>query len=143
MAVDFYKAFVNFIILGLLIFGILAFAIFTQSDNDVSDKLIDDNLINNTFENLGNELGTIRDDAQAQKTLFESENPTIGFGTILLFSIVSAGKVFNSMMIGVFNLLIKLPVTVLGLDPIVTSVLSAILLLTIIIGLWIVYKLGG
>ena len=47
------------------------------------------------------------------------------------------------MIIGTFNTIIKLPVVFLGIDPIIVSILSTMLILTIIIGLWVVYKLGG
>ncbi len=139
----FEKTFMNFMFIGLLIIGSLAFIIIVQNDNSVSDKFIDNEIINETYEGLSEDLEGLRSQSQAQKTLFESENPTAGFGTILLFSIVSAGKVFNGMIIGIFNTLIKLPVVFLGLDPIITSVLSAMLILGIILGLWAIYKLGG
>ncbi len=139
----FYDLFINFMLIGLVIVGALAFGILFQEDNDVSEKFIDNSLMNETYESLRTDLGGLRDESQAQKTLFESENPTSGFGTILLFSIVSSGKVFNGMIIGVFNTIIKLPAVILGVDPIVLSVIATMLILTIIIGLWIVYKLGG
>ena len=104
---------------------------------------MENSLMNDTYGKLRTDLGGLRDKSQAQKTLFESENPTSGFGTILLFSIVSTGKVFNGMIIGTFNTLIKLPIVFLGLDPIIVSIISTMLILTIIIGLWVVYKLGG
>lgn len=139
----FYDFFINWMFVGLLIVSLLSFGVFYQEDNNAEDKFIEDSLMNETYTNLRTDLGELRDKSQAQKTLFESENPTSGFGTILLFSIVSTGKVFNSMIIGVFNTLIKLPTVVLGLDPIILSVIGTMLILTIIIGLWIVYKLGG
>ncbi len=140
---QFEKTFMNFMIIGLLIVGLLAFIIILQNDNSISDKFIDNEIINETYAGLSEDLEGLRGQSQAQKTLFESENPTAGFGTILLFSIVSAGKVFNGMIISLFNTLIKLPVVFLGLDPVIVSVLSAMLILGIILGLWAVYKLGG
>lgn len=140
---QFEKLFMSFMIVGLLIIGSLAFIITIQSDNSVSDKFIDNELINETYSGLSEDLVGLRDQSQAQKTLFESENPTSGFGTILLFSIVSSGKVFNGMIIGIFNTIIKLPVAFLGLDPIIISVLSTLLILGIILGAWAIYKLGG
>ena len=139
----FYDFFMNWMFVGLVIVSLLSFGVFYQEDNSADNKFIDDSLMNETYNTLKTDLGALRDKSQAQKTLFESENPTSGFGTILLFSIVSTGKVFNSMIIGVFNTLIKLPTVVLGVDPIVLSVIGTMLILTIIIGLWIVYKLGG
>lgn len=141
--VKFYELFVSFLILALLIVSLMAFSILMQEDNDVSEQFIENPVINDTYSNLRSDLISFKDESQTQKALFESENPTAGFGTILLFSIVSAGKVFNGMIIALFNSLIKLPVVILGLDPVVVSVLSAILILSIIIGLWIIYKLGG
>ena len=140
--VKFLDLFTNFMMVGMVILSMFAFVIFFQEDNNIDNSLDENALMNDTFNSLRSNLGGLRESSQAQKTLFESENPTSGFGTILLFSIVSAGKVFNGMIIGIFNILIKLPVIVLGLDPAIVSALSAILILTIIIGLWIVYKLG-
>lgn len=139
----FYDLFSNFMLVGLVVLSMFAFTIFFQEDNNVEDPIMDNSLMNSTYNTLRQDLGGLRDQSQAQKTLFESENPTSGFGTILLFSIVSTGKVFNGMVIGVFNTLIKLPVVILGVDPVIVSVLSTLLILTIIIGLWVVYKLGG
>lgn len=139
----FYDLFINFMLVGLVVLSMFAFAVVFQEDNNVDEQFIENFLMNETYNNLKTDLGNLRDESQAQKTLFESENPTGGFGTILLFSIVSTGKVFNGMMIGTFNTLIKLPVVILGIDPIIVSVLSTMLILSIIIGLWIIYKLGG
>lgn len=139
----FYDLFVNFMLVGLVILSLFAFGSFFQSDNNIDNQFMENSLMNDTYGSLREDLGGLRDQSQAQKTLFESENPTSGFGTILLFSIVSTGKVFNGMVVGVFNTLIKLPVVFLGLDSVIVSVISTILILTIIIGLWIIYKLGG
>lgn len=139
----FLDLFQNFLIIGLVVLSMFTFTAFFQSENNIDNKFIENSLMNETFNSLKTNLTSGRDISQDQKNLFESENPTGGFGTILLFSIVSAGKVFNGMVVGVFNIIIKLPVVVLGLDPIVASVLSTLLIITIIIGLWVVYKLGG
>lgn len=139
----FYDLFVNFMLVGLVILSLFSFGVFFQEENNLDEQFIENSLMNETYSNLRTQLGELRDESQAQKTLFESENPTSGFGTILLFSIVSSGKVFNGMVVGVFNTIIKLPTVFLGIDPVVLSVLSAILILAIIIGLWRLYKLGG
>lgn len=140
---SFQELFSNFMLIGLVVLSMFAFGVFFQQENSVDTPFIENTLMNNTYHSLYTNLNSLRDESQAQKTLFESENPTGGFGTILLFSIVSSGKVFNGMVVGIFNTLIKLPVVILGIDPVIVSVLSTLLILTIIIGLWIVYKLGG
>lgn len=139
----FYEMFISFMLIGLVVVAMLGFGSLVQDQNNVDSPFMDNTLMNNSYGNLSNSLQGFRTTAQTQKDLFESENPTSGFGTILLFSIVSSGKVFNGMIVGVFNTLIKLPVVFLGLDPLIVSVLTTMLILSIIIGLWIVYKLGG
>ena len=139
----FLELFSSWMLVGLVVISLLSFGFFYQEDNEAENKFMEDSLMNETYNSLRENLGGLRDESQAQKTLFESENPTSGFGTILLFSIVSSGKVFNSMIIAVFNTTIKLPLVILGIDPIVLSVVSAMLLLAIILYLWATYKLGG
>lgn len=140
---QFESLFNKIIISGLVIFCLIFFIATIQTDNDAAEKFLDDPVINSTYGSLASDLGTLGEESQTQKTLFESENPTAGFGTILLFSIVSAGKVFNGMIIGIFNTIIKLPVVFLGVDNTIISVLASLLILGIIIGLWAIYKLGG
>lgn len=138
-----YGLFIKFMFIAIVMFSIFGLIVSTQNDNDVAIKLTDNTLMNVTIGNLTEDLGALRDKSQEQKTLFEDENPTSGFGTILLFSIVSVGKTFNSMIVGIFNVLITLPVSFLGLDPAIIGIITALLLLTIILGAWRVYKLGG
>lgn len=139
----FYDTFVKFMFVGLMIISIFAFIVSFQNENNAGNKIMDNEVMNDTYFSLDEDLTSFQDQSQTQKTLFESETPTGGFGTILLFSILSVGKVFNGMIVGIFNTLIKLPVVFLGLDIVVVSILSTLIIITILLGLWTVYKLGG
>lgn len=141
--VKFENLFVNYALAGLLVLSIFFFSITLQIDNNADEILTENTLINDSFGQLQTDLGGMRDSAQTQKELFEEEKPTTGFGSLILFSIVSSGKVFTGMTIGTFNVLIKLPMVLFGVDPIISSVLSTILIMVIILGLWYLYKLGG
>ncbi len=141
--VTFYKLFTSFLMIALLVFGILSFGIQFQSENNVEDPFVENQLINETYGTLQTDLNSYGSESQLQKSLFESDEPLAGFGSILLFSILSAGKVFNGMVVGTFNTLIKLPIVILGVDPVIVSVLGTLLIFSIIMGLWILYKLGG
>jgi len=141
--VTFYKLFTSFLMIALIVFGILSFGIQFQSENNVEDPFVENQLINETYGTLQTDLNSYGSESQLQKSLFESDEPLAGFGSILLFSILSAGKVFNGMVVGTFNTLIKLPIVILGVDPVIVSVLGTLLIFSIIMGLWILYKLGG
>lgn len=139
----FEELFINFTLAGLLVLSILFFSLTLQQDNNAEELITDSMLLNESFGKLQGDLGSMRDKAQTQRELFEEEKPTTGFGTLILFSIVSSGKVFTGMTFGIFNVLIKLPMVLFGVDPIISSVLSTILIVVFILGLWILYKLGG
>ena len=139
----FESLFVNYALGGLLVLGILFFSLTLQQDNNAEELITDNTLLNESFGNLQDDLGGMRNKAQTQRELFEEEKPTTGFGSLILFSIVSSGKVFTGMTFGIFNILIKLPMILFGANPIISSVLSTILIVVFILGLWVLYKLGG
>ena len=141
--VSFYNLFVNFMMIGLVIFSIFSFIVVTQDKNESSEKFLDNALIVANYQSLNTSLENLGNDSNSAKSVFESENPTAGFGSIILLSIVSSGKVFNAMFVGIFNTLIKLPVAFLGFNPILVSIFATLMGFTIILGLWIIYKLGG
>lgn len=140
---SFSKLSFNFMLIGLIVFSLFSFVIQFQSENNSPLEITDNVLVNDTFGDLKTRLTAVGDESQDVNKVFESDNPLEGFGSILLFSIVNAGRTFNSMIIGVFNIIIRLPVSILGIDPIITSILVTMLAITFIIGLWAVYKLGG
>ena len=140
---NFLEFFMKYMLVGLVILSTFSFIVLFQAENEVTDQFGDNSFINSTFNDLKTNLGGLQADTQVQKDLFETEDPKLGFGSLILKSIVSSGKTFNSMIVGVLNILFILPVVFLGLDPIVVSVLMTVLGIIIIFGLWAVYKLGG
>ncbi len=141
--VKFESLFINFALAALLIVGLFSFGIALQRDNSADDKIVDIPILNNTHNSLKSGLIGNQPKSQNQMEIFESEEPKTGYGSLLFFSIVSSGKTFTGIIIGSFNLLIKLPMIIFGLDPVIVAVLSTIIIISFILGLWILYKLGG
>lgn len=140
---DFMKIFISFMLLGIILFGIFSFTATIQDQNAVERKVEDNSLINNTFNDFNANVSTLRDRSAELKKTFESENPTTGFGSILFLSIVSVGKSVTNMIMGIFNTITVLPGSVLGVDPVILGILTTILVISLIIGIWIIYKLGS
>jgi ABC-type uncharacterized transport system fused permease/ATPase subunit len=139
----FKNLFITFALFGLLVYSLLSFIIIIQDDNNAESKLTDNPLINKSFYQLESNLSTAEAKANQQKTNFEEESPTISFGSLVFNTITSIGKVFSGMILGVYNVLIKLPISLLGVSPVIAGIISTILVILIILGLWEVYKLGG
>ena len=140
---SFLDLFLKFMFIGVIVLSLFSFIVLFQSENRVSNQFADNALINSTFSNLTLKLQGLESETQTQKDLFETEDPKLGFGSLILKSIVSSGKTFNSMIVGVLNIIIILPVVFLGLDKTIVVIIMTVLGILIIFGLWSAYKLGG
>ena len=137
---DFRKTFINFSMLGLVIFGMFSFIIIFQYDNNSSERLSDNEIINDTYNNLYIELGEAQNVGNEQNTIFGETNPTQSYGEVEINSVVNPTKAFKSIILGVYNVLIKLPAQIFGVSEIVGGIISAILIILLIIGIWAIWK---
>jgi len=128
---------------GLIIFAFISFALILQQDNDAEEYLTDDPIINKSFGKLETDLSAFENNASGQRSVFEKENPTITFGSLIFYSIISAGKVFTSFLIGIYNIIIVIPASILGVNSVVFSVLGGLTITIIILALWYLYKIGS
>lgn len=141
--ISFRQVFTIFSLIGLFVFATLSFAITLQEDNSVTDTILNNSQINRTFERLQSNLTSVGNETQQQRQNFESEIPERGFGSLLIFSIVSVGQKFTATIIGTYNILIVLPASIIGVPTEVIGVLGSILLVTLILLAWRVYRVGS
>lgn len=140
---DFKALITNIMIAALLVVGLFSFAITTQNDNHAVDPISNNKVFNESFSSLISSLDSSTSQAQDKYDVFNSESPTLGFGSIVLYGIVSVGKTFSSIIFGTFGAIIKFPLVVLGIPPTVYNTILVILIISVIIGVWLLYKLGG
>lgn len=126
------ETFITFSLVGLLVLSMLSFVSIGQSENRLNQSILDNSIINRTLSNLDANLSSFSGEAQTQKDAFDADEPKEGFGTLLIFGIVSAGRKFISLITLVYNTIIVLPAQILGIPEVVTSVMSGILLFTLI-----------
>lgn len=141
--VSFQELFGNFLWLGLFILAGFTFIIFVQDANNAAQPILENPLFNESFEDLTSTLSGLEDTSGIQYSQFIGEEPKVGFGSIVLFGIVSAGKTFGNVIIGMFTILIKLPLVVIGIPQTLFSVIITWIIISLIIGAWVLYKLGG
>lgn len=141
--VKFMDIFGNFLFLALFISAGLALIVVTQSDNNAVQPLSDNVLFNDASGNMSSTLNSLEDTSGLQYDQFTGEQPKTGFGSIVLFGIVSAGKTFGTVVIGTFTVIIKLPLIVLGLPETLISAIITWVIIALIVSTWLLYKLGG
>ncbi|KKL19287.1 hypothetical protein LCGC14_2466970 [marine sediment metagenome] len=143
MVTSFREVFITFALIGVFVFAGISFIVTTQRDNGVTNTILDNDVINRTYSNLETDLGGLSSNASTQKESFESEIPERGFGSLLIFAIVGIGRKFTGMIIGIYNIIIVLPASLLGIPSIVISVMTAILLVSLVLLAWRVYRVGS
>lgn len=138
---DFKKLFTNIVVSALLVFCIISFIIIVQTDNNASEKITDNELINSSYSHLSGNLTSTQPTSQASLSTFGTSPPSERqLGELDVTSVVGPTKLFRGMSIGTYNVLIRLPMVLLGVSPIVASVISSIVILLFIIGVWAVLK---
>jgi hypothetical protein len=137
---EFKKIFLNFALLGLIVFGMMSFIIIFQFDNNSNERITDNQIINKTYNDLYANLSSSQTTAQQQNSIFGDVTPTESYGEVQIDSVVSPTKAFKSIILGIYNILIKLPSQILGVSPIVSAIISAILIMFLIIGIWAIWK---
>lgn len=140
---NFYNMFMSFALIGLVVTSLLAFGISFQQENEAPSQFAENTLINGSFNEFRNNLIGDGTTSKELRESFEEDRGVLSFGALLLLSVINAGKTFGGMVSAVFNILIELPVVIFGIDPVIVAVLSTMLIISIIIGLWIMYKVGG
>lgn len=140
---SFQDTFYSFMLLGLLVLALLSSSFIIQEDNDAPQPLASNPLFNQTATSLNESISSAEASGQIQQGIFSEEKPREGFGSIVLFGVVSAGKTFTNVTYDILGLTFRIPMVVLGINSEIVSAFISILVITIIIGLWIVYKLGG
>ncbi len=141
--VKFNSLFGKFIISALIILPLMTLIVQLQVDNESGQDIRDNNVFNQTFGDLVDVIDNATSDAGEQYDVFNQELPKPGFGSIILFGIVSFGKTFSNVIFGFFFAIIKLPLIILGIPESIYNLLIMFLTVTVVIAGWLLYKLGG
>ncbi len=129
----------GFLLLGLFALAIFTF-IFTLEDNNTKIANLDTAGIDITA--LEARLNSSTGEANDYMESFSKDSPVENFFNIIFFSIIGVGKLVINSIIITFNIILGGISTILGIPPIVTSVISAIVIISLIFAAWKVYNTG-
>jgi len=136
---------ISILLVGLFIFAIMNFGIFLALSNN-SGTILENEAINKTFNELTTELEEVQSKAEAQKKSFFADIPVIGELTVILGTIVFVGKGMVEVTGGLFSLIAELIAITLGIGDTaakaVLGVFSAIMVFSLVLLAWSVYRSG-
>ena len=136
------ESMITFGIVGLFIVAFLTFAFTIEQDNGVVNGLSNNSILNKSVVNLTGTFSSLESKANSENEGQDVESPLESSGSLVFFSIISAGKTIKSIIIGVFNAIIIIPASILGISSIVTGLFGSILILTLVLLAWRLYKAG-
>lgn len=140
MARGFQDYIVFFLLAGLFLIAIYSFASGVAVNYDQDPELIDDELINLT--QLESRLNQTRADAETWQDKFTSDNFFVALGSIVLFSLWGIFQLIWSVITSFSSIFLDGMNNVLGVPPLVTGVISAIIIIGLIFAVWKSIKTG-
>jgi hypothetical protein len=130
----------NFLLAGLFIIAMITFAVMLGNNYGQDEALMKSEQID--FSKLENQINQTSTDAQKWGEAFKSDNLFVATGTLVLFSIWGIGKLIWGSVTTFSTIFLDGASSVLGVSPIVTGVVTAILIISLIFALWKVIKAG-
>lgn len=130
------------LLVALFAVALISFAIQTGYDNNSVNNILNDPTINSTYTSLNNSLNSYQALAEAQRNASVSENPIIGYGTLILYTVVTIPQKFTSIVVNLYNLVLSFLSINLGIPPIASTVIIVIVIITVIFGLFRIWRLG-
>ena len=130
----------NFLLAGLFIIAMITFAVMLGNNYGQDEALMKSDQID--FSKLENQINQTSTDAQKWGEAFKSDNLFVATGTLVLFSIWGIGKLIWGSVTTFSTIFLDGASSVLGVSPIVTGVVTAILIISLIFALWKVIKAG-
>lgn len=141
--VSFRETFITFSIISLFVFALISFVDIFQQENNDSNSILENEKINSTFVSLRGNISTGQVSVNTSEFAFNEDVPTPGFGSLIVFAIVGVTQGFMSIITTTFNLIIVLPITTLGVPGKIANILGSILIVSLILLAWRVYRVGS
>ena len=138
---DLKQIYITIGLLGVLLLGILTFIVTTQTENNVAVPITNNSRINEAYSDLNETLYETQLESQEASNVFGNTTPTQRqLGELEVNSIVATTRIAKSIVTGLWDIFIKLPQVILGVSPVVAALISSIITILLIIGVWAIWK---
>lgn len=145
MALGFKSLVIAMILAGLFTFAMFTFAV-NISVSHGSGTILENELVNRTFGHIESNLSEVQSQAETQRTSFLGEIPVIGEASVILQTIVGVTGSMMGIFRAVLSLLGEVLVVTFGLEQtsaeVIVGVFVGILLLSLVLLAWSVYRSG-
>jgi hypothetical protein len=131
---------IAFLLVGLFIVAMIGFGGKLAQNYGHNETLIKDE--NFDFGKIESRVLETSKQAEGWGETFRSDNPLLALGGLVLFSIWGIGQLIWGSVTGTFSIMTDGATAVFGIPPIVTGVLTAILIISLIFALYKLLRAG-
>lgn len=132
---------VSSLLVGLCILSFMFWSYQISQDNSARN-IMGESSLNKSFVSLLSKMNQTQRTAQAQLNATSSENPIVAYGSLILFSITTAVRIFTGTVTGIYDTFATLISETLGINYIIIGVFNAIILIILILLGWRLYRSG-
>jgi len=139
------KIFIGIALTMLIAFAMISFGHQLTEDNYSNASILNDPVISKMNSSIQTNLSSYQSVVQSQRESVEDEGKDIksGFGTLVIFSIIAAGRIFTGMVVGGFGIIMGLfSDSRIGVPPMFIGVFTAIMIVSLVLAGWRLYKAG-
>ena len=140
MSSDFQSYPINFLLAGLFVIALISFGIAMAHNYGQSEALMQNDKID--FSGLERQVNSTSNDANKWAETFKSDNLFVVAGGIVLYSIWGVAKLVWGSVTAMLTIFTSGAEGLLGIPPIATGVLTAIIIIGLIFAIWKLIKQG-
>lgn len=131
---------INFLVIGLFLVALVSFAVGIASNYGKDESYMVDEKLG--YSNILGNLSSTSQQAKSWESVFTGENIFESAGELVLKSIWGVMTLLWGAGFGLFNVLVQGAYNLLGVPILVTSVLMAIIIISLIFSAWSVIRKG-
>ena len=133
---------INGLLVALFLVAIISFGAQLAVENGADSTILQDPNINRTFNSIDGNLTSFQGVVEGQSKAQDETKP-IALFDFLFESIIGTGKVLKAAFTNIFNVMLGLMGSTLGLPPVALATMTSIILLIMIFLAWKLFKTGN
>lgn len=141
---DFRSLAFNAIVIGAFMIGLFYFAVNFSIENNTNTSLSDNAYIGSYIEDISAKINETQNTTDSMRIALnrESSNPVLSALGFIFKSILSTGEQFGNFIIPLLQSSFILIQEGLGIPSIFLGIITSLILITIVLSLWRVYRAG-
>ena len=132
----------SMMLIGLFMFAMIGFGRQLAIDNNLNNSIMNNPNIEKAYSNLELNFSSAKNDSEIQQTSFFSKVPILGELGLIIEALSGFSRTFFNVVVNFASLPIVLIQETLGVSSVVLGGISAIIMMSLLLLVWQLYRSG-